>query len=117
MGRFYRYIFVLAMFSLFFTSCTTQSAQIKQIKPEVVKYQDLLDETFSNDDIQNWTTKNDCIFAERLLSCQNLGIALWLNSEHVVKTVYFYLDNTDGFSAYKGELPLGLKYYDNRQAV
>ncbi len=117
MGQFYRYLCVLAMLSLFLTSCTAQSTQIKQVKPGVVKYQDLLDKTFSNNDIKNWTAKNNCVFAEQLLSCQNLGIALWLNSEHVVKTVYFYVHNTDGFSAYKGELPFGLKYYDNRQAV
>jgi hypothetical protein len=35
----------------------------------------------------------------------------------VVQTVYFYLNNVDGFSSYQGELPLGLKFYDTMGGV
>jgi len=34
-----------------------------------------------------------------------------------VETVYLYLNNTDGFVPYEGELPFGLKFYDTMEAV
>ena len=44
-------------------------------------------------------------------------MALWGSSNDIVETVYLYLNNADGFTPYKGELPFGLKYYDIKEAV
>jgi hypothetical protein len=42
---------------------------------------------------------------------------LWLDSHEIVKTIYLYLHNTEDFSPYQGQLPFGLKFYDNLEAV
>jgi hypothetical protein len=44
-------------------------------------------------------------------------MALGVNSNQVVETVFLNLENTDGFSAYQGELPFGLKINDSRETV
>jgi hypothetical protein len=46
-----------------------------------------------------------------------VGIALWIGADQAIETVFLYLNNSDGFAPYKGELPFGLKFYDTLGAV
>jgi hypothetical protein len=46
-----------------------------------------------------------------------MGLALGVNSDQVVETVFLYLEDTNNFSAYQGELPFGLKLNDSRETV
>ena len=39
-------------------------------------------------------------------------MALWADSDQVVRTVYLYAGGTNGFKRYRGDLPFGLIFYD-----
>jgi hypothetical protein len=43
-------------------------------------------------------------------------MALWTDANQV-GTVYLYLNNTNDFTPYNGDLPFGLKFYDTMAAV
>ena len=55
--------------------------------------------------------------ANQFQICKDAGVALWLNSDQIVETVYLYLNNAEGYGPYQGVLPFGLKFYDVREAV
>ena len=40
-----------------------------------------------------------------------------MDASGIVRNVYLYLHNRDGFTPYKGELPFGLKFYDTMGSV
>jgi hypothetical protein len=65
----------------------------------------------------DFLVENNCIQNKPFHICKEAGIALWLDPEQIIRTVYLYLNNKDGYSAYRGELPFGLKFYDTLGAV
>lgn len=80
-------------------------------------YEDLLGAPLTNRSVVDFLASNQCFGANRFRLCKQAGMALWLDPSHVVETVYLYVNNTDGFVPYKGELPFGLKFYDTLGAV
>jgi hypothetical protein len=65
----------------------------------------------------DFIARNDCAPAAQLYLCKEIGLALGINSNEVVETVFLYLNGTDGFTAYSGELPFGLNINDSREIV
>jgi hypothetical protein len=49
--------------------------------------------------------------------CKTASMALQIDSNQQVETVYLYLNNADRFEPYKGELPFELKFYDTLGTV
>lgn len=45
------------------------------------------------------------------------GVSLRFNGENQLECIYLYADGMDGFKEYKGELPAGLSFADNADAV
>lgn len=39
-------------------------------------------------------------------------MALWIDANEIVKVVYLYAGDADGFRRYRGPLPYGLSFYD-----
>jgi hypothetical protein len=71
----------------------------------------------TDDVVTDFASAQRCSSANQFLLCQTAGMALWIDSNQVVETVYLYLNHVDGFAPYNGELPYGLKYYDIMGAV
>lgn len=106
---------------LLISGCDIQAAQSKwQPRQPTLKeavYEDMLGKPITNRFVADFLTKNHCSRANQVRLCREAGIALWIDSSHIVQTVYLYLNNSDAIAPYQGELPFGLKFYDTMGAV
>jgi hypothetical protein len=120
MNKFFKILSVLALMTLFITACVSQSVQAEPAKADTVAsagYQAVLGKSLNDKDVADFIASNNCVSATQFQVCKEAGVAFWLDTDQIVKTVYLYLNNVDGFAAYRGELPLGLKFYDSLGAV
>jgi hypothetical protein len=117
MNKLYRCLWVLALITLYVNACSIQSVQAVQDSPKSLTYKDLLGKSLNDKAVINYINANNCTSAEQFQLCNHMGVALLIGSDQTVETVYLYLNNAEGFSPYKGELPFGLKFYDTMGAV
>jgi hypothetical protein len=120
MNALYKAFEILAAISLLVSGCTAQPAQTGQeerLLPKTAVYQSILGKPLTDEAVAEFIAGNRCSRADQFLLCRAPGMALWTDSSRVVETVYLYLNNEDGFEPYEGELPFGLKFYDNLAAV
>jgi hypothetical protein len=120
MNKCYKSFCIFAAMTLFITACSVQTVQAQpedQIAPQTVTYKDILGKPLNDQAVTEFLTINHCSGAAQFELCEEIGVALLIASDQVVKTVYLYLNNADGFVPYKGELPFGLKFYDTMGAV
>ena len=111
---------VLALMTFFITACITPGLQSEPAKSDAIadaSYQAVLGKPLHDKGVVDFIASNNCVGATQFQVCKEAGIAFWLDEDQIVKTVYLYLNNADGFATYKGELPLGLKFYDSLGAV
>lgn len=117
MSTLYRYIYVFIVISLSLTACNGQAIQAQQTAPNIIQFEDLLGKPLNDERVISLLATNDCTGATQAQLCKDVGVALWLDTNQIVKEVYLYLNNNAGFVPYKGELPLALKFYDTLGAV
>jgi hypothetical protein len=111
---------ILAAIALFSTACGARAVQAQSeepIAPTVALYDAVLGRSLTDKEMADFITINNCSSADQLLLCKALGMALGINSNQVVETVFIYLNHVDGFTAYSGDLPFGLKLNDTRETV
>ena len=112
-----RYLVILPLLT---ASCSFRVAPAPPEEPVVQKgssYQALLGKSLTDKVVANFIASNHCMSAEQFQLCSDIGIALLIASDQVVKTVYLYLNDVKGFASYQGELPFGLKFYDTMGAA
>ena len=110
----------MALIPLLVSGCASLSAQARQqedVASQIGVYESILDKPLTDTVVADFLAVNDCSPADQFLLCKTAGMALWIDSNQVVETVYLYVNNDDGFVPYKGELPYGLKFYDTLGAV
>jgi hypothetical protein len=120
MNQRFKTLGLLIIIALSTTACGTQAGQDQQSQQtasKAVTYEVLLGKSSTDKEVVDFITSNNCSSVEQFQLCKDVGIALWINLEQVVETVYLYLNNADGFAPYNGELPFGLKFYDTLGAV
>lgn len=120
MNKFYRSLSVLAAIILIITACGVRVAQTQpeeQKAPRVALYEDVLGKSLTDQQVIDFLARNHCSSAALFQLCKDVGVALLINVNQIVETVYLYLNNTEGFGPYQGELPFGLKFYDTMGAV
>ena len=106
---------IFAAIPLLIGGCAALPAQPEQaapVAPKVAIYESILGKSLSDVAVAEFLASNECSRADQFLLCSAAGMALWTASNQVVETVYLYLNNDEGFSPYRGELPYGLKFYD-----
>ena len=106
---------ILAAIPLLISGCAgkpAQSEQEEQVASKAAIYESILGKSLSDVAVVEFLAGTECSSANQFLLCQAAGMALWIESNQVVETVYLYLNNDEGFSPYQGELPYGLKFYD-----
>jgi hypothetical protein len=116
----FRSLYIFSVIILFTSACgpwavPTQAEE--QMAPKTPIYESILDRALTDDTVAEFLSSNDCSRANQFLLCQSAGVALWVNSNQVVETVYLYLNKAYEFEPYQGELPFGLKFYDSLGAV
>lgn len=120
MNILFRILGIYIAISLVISGCGALPIQTEQKEGAVSQtavYESILDKPLADDGIADFLAGNDCSSADQFLLCKSAGVALWIDSNQVVETVYLYLNNEDDFAPYKGELPYGLKFYDTMASV
>jgi hypothetical protein len=117
----------LIVIALFTTACGTQSVRAKaaeQTAGKMAPYEIVLGESLTDPVVADFLASNNCSSTLQFRLCKDVGMALLLDSNQVVETVFLYLNKAPGFlgyeedfTPYKGELPLGLKFYDTMGAA
>lgn len=103
------------IFALFITACSAPAVQAQPEEPtvpKVVSYQAVLGKPLKDREVADFLASNNCSPADLFQLCKDAGIAFWTDSDQVVKVVYLYSGNANGFSRYRGDLPFGLSFYD-----
>jgi hypothetical protein len=119
-NRFLKVVVLLLLASLLLGACNWHTAQrqtTQRALPKATSYRVLLGKSISEPEVADFLTSNHCSGTAQSQLCKEAGIALWINPDQTVETVYLYLNDAEGFGPYKGELPLGLKFYDSMGAV
>ncbi len=96
-------------------ACRGQSAQPQADEQAVSKmptYQTVIGKLLSHSDVIDFISNNNCASVGEFQLCKDAGMALWIDADQIVRTVYLYSGNADTFRRYKGKLPYGLSFYD-----
>jgi len=120
MNKLFRSLGILAALILFISACSALVAQAhpeEHKAPRVALYEDVLGKSLADQEVVDFIARNNCSSAAMFKLCKDVGVALLINVNQIVETVYLYLNNTEGFGPYQGELPFGLKFYDTMGAV
>lgn len=106
---------ICTAFSLLISGCAGQIVRAEPAEANAaaaVSYHVVLGKPLDDNEVANFIATNHCSPAAEYLLCQDAGMALWTNSDLVVKTVNLYSGDTNGFRRYRGQLPYGLSFYD-----
>lgn len=120
MNALYKVFRVLAAISLLISGCAAlpvDAGQGEEAAQTIAAYELLIDKPLTDEIVADFVTSHNCSSVHQFLLCNAVGMALRIDSNRVVETVYLYLNDAEGFEPYQGELPYGLKFYDTMAAV
>ena len=120
MGPLYRYVCLGTAMAFFMTACSAWDVFAQpedQSASKVMWYEAMLGEFSNDNEVTSFFLGNDCSSLQQFQLCRKIGMAFGISSSRVVETVFIYLEDTDSFTAYRGELPFGLNSSDNREIV
>ncbi len=114
MNKLFKTLSSLLLIALFIGA---YAAQMAKAAGPASNYQVVLGKSLSNKDVAEFISNNNCSSSGQFQLCKDAGMALWLDANQTVKSVYLYPSDTDGFAAYRSKLPFGLASNDNMAAV
>ena len=110
-----RTLVIFVAISLLTSACGGRLVQAESAKGTVVaviSYQVVLGKSLSDPDVADFIASNHCAPAAQFQLCKDIGVALWVDANQTVNTVYLYAGDAESFRRYRGELPYGLTFYD-----
>ena len=87
------------------------------ISSAAMTYDTLLDKPLTDQTVADFIARNSCADVESLQICRSAGMALRMDPDQTVQSVFLYPGNRDGFASYKGSLPYGLAFADTMETV
>jgi hypothetical protein len=117
MNKLFKPLSLLAAIAFLTAACAPQIVGIAQAAPAKAGYEAMLGKSVSDQNVADFIVSNDCTQSGSLQLCRPAGIALWTDADQVVKAAYLYTRSSNGFAAYRGELPLGLAPNDTMASV
>lgn len=94
----------------------SNNAMSEAVRPEAASYKAVLGKSLKDKELADFIAGN-CSGVSQIRVCQDAGMALWLDADQKVNTVYLYTVDANGFTAYKGKLPQGLASNDTMATV
>jgi hypothetical protein len=118
MNKLIKTLSLLAAIAFFATACIPSVVDIAQAAPaEVISYQAVLGKPLGDQEVADFIVRNNCSSAAQFQLCRSAGMTLWIDSNQKVESVFLYSDDSDGFTAYQGQLPFGLTFTDAMEMV
>jgi hypothetical protein len=115
MKTFYKALRLLAAFAPFIIACGTQAISLQpgeQSAQKSAPYEFVLGKSMTDKVVTDFIVNNHCSPADQFQLCKEIGMALWADSDQIVRIIYLYAGYADGFKRYQGTLPFGLSFYD-----
>jgi hypothetical protein len=115
MKTFYEALRLLVAFAPLIIACGTQVLPIQpreRSAQESAPYEVMLGESMMDKVVADFIVNNHCYPADQFQLCKEAGMALWADSDQIVRIIYLYAGYADGFKRYQGTLPFGLSFYD-----
>jgi hypothetical protein len=115
MKKLYKAFHLLVMFPFVIAACrlsTVPAPTEEQSAEKDMSYAVVLGKSMIDNAVIEFIVDNNCVPANQFRLCKDVGMALWINSDQVVETIYFYAGGIEGFKRYRGELPFGVTFYD-----
>jgi hypothetical protein len=120
MNKFINLLSLFAAISLLVSGCDGRSIKSEQeqhaMSKEIV-YETVLGKPVTDPAVIDLIATYDCSRVVQFQLCNEIGIALWINANQMVETVYLYLNTDQDVKPFSGELPYGLKFYDIQEGV
>ena len=119
MNTLFKTLTVIAFIMLVATACSAQAVMAKPVeKPATASsFGDLLGRSVSEKPVADFIARNYCSTSIEYQVCGSTGIALAMDADQKVKTVFLFPGRINGFAAYHGELPSGLHWEDSKAIV
>jgi len=120
MNKSFPILSILVAIVLFVTAFGALVVQAQPAERAVAKpaaYDAILGKSLNDREVADFITSNNCSSAGSFQVCKAVGMALWLDVDQTVKSVYLYPTGANGFAAYKGALPLGLAANDTMASI
>ena len=119
MNKLLNTLFVIAIFLGIGAACSAQPVQAEHLEqaPAAAGYESLLGKSLNDGEVTEFIASNYCSQASRDYICGPTGIALEIDLDQKVETVYLFPGRTAAFAASQGELPYGMQWEDTRAVV
>lgn len=117
MNKLFKTLSFVAAIAFFATACIPPVVEVAKAAPAAADYQAVLGKSMSDQDVASFIASNACTQTGSYYLCRPAGLAFWTNEDQIVKTAYLYVSDSEGFSGYKGELPLKLAAGDTMATV
>lgn len=119
MNKLFQTLTLVALIMLLATACAAQAVQAKPVEQSAVaaNYQALLGKPVGDQSVADFMASNYCTSGVEYQLCGATGIALGLDANQKVKTVFLFPGRTDSFASFHGDLPHGLQWTDSMAAV
>ena len=112
MEKMFRHI-ILGFIMCLTSACTAQvESKSGGSNREGASYAALLGKSVADPVVADFISRNNCSSLDRNILCGMAGMMLWLNPDQKVNSIFLYAAGVDGFNKYRGQLPLGLTFYD-----
>lgn len=121
----FRTLGLLMIIMIFTTACGPATNMTEEeAGPNPAPYRDVLGKSLTDQEVADFINSNQCSNVPPYFLCTEKGMALLIDANQKVEGVILYVNRSagfvpieDDFTPYKGELPLGLKFYDTMGAV
>ena len=123
MNKLFKPLSLFAMLAFFVTACipavvdVAEAAPVEAPAPKAVAYQAVLGKSLNDKDVADFVASNKCASAAQFQLCRSAGMVLLTDSTQKVQSVFLYAGPSDGFAAYHGQLPFGLRFTDTMGMV
>jgi hypothetical protein len=117
MNKLFKTLSFVAAIAFLATACIPPVVEAAKAAPAEVTYQAVLGKSLNDQTVAEFIASNNCTQAGPFHLCRPAGVAFGSNEDNVVKTAYLYVSAAEGFSAYRGELPMTLEASDTMADV
>ena len=117
MNKLFKALSLLAVLAFFATACAPAVVDVAAAPAEVVSYQVVLGKPLGDQDVADFIVRNNCSSAAQFQLCRSAGMTLSIGSNQKVDNVFLYSGDSDGFTAYQGQLPFALAFTDTMEMV
>lgn len=107
----------IALFATTYGALVVQAYPAARAIPKAATYENVLGKSLDDKDVADFIASNKCSPVDQLQVCSAAGMALVMDNNKKIDSVFLYPENANGFAAYQGQLPFGISFADTMESV